>query len=113
MLSWDLILELSSDEWCQENKKFQEDSLIASCLKTLGHGLTSASDPEEIYDEPYSHQGWAHEYTPRTLFIHRMKRNDWFLKASLHFLGYKFPVNIMKMLTSYEWNPNSSLGIKS
>jgi hypothetical protein len=51
VLSWDLILFLAADKWCSDNKAFQEDALIASCLFPLDIPLINPLDPEDIYDE--------------------------------------------------------------
>lgn len=93
VLSWDLVTYLANDKWCEQNKEFQEDALIASCIAPLGYGLTAHSNVNDIYDDPQAGTEWAHAYTPSTLFIHQLKRNDRFLAASLHFLRNDMSIN--------------------
>ena len=77
--------------WLYHRNKQQQQQQLQLPLKgnANSHGLTRhwISENKEIYDEPTSKAGWAHAYTPGTLVIHRLKRDDWFLKAADYFLS--------------------------
>lgn len=81
-VSWDYIQRIASSKSCQEGKKWQEDSHVAACINGV---LTAPLNPEDIYDAPQSGRGWAHPYTSSTLFIHQLKRTDWFLDTAKYF----------------------------
>ncbi|KAI8908387.1 hypothetical protein EDD86DRAFT_207477 [Gorgonomyces haynaldii] len=106
ILSWDLVQFLGQDQHCYENRHFQEDSLVAYCLrhgKQIEGPLMNFQNILDIYDEPESQKGWAHEYTPSTIAIHQLKRQDWFLKAAMHFIPLKVDPALLQHMAAQNW----------
>ena len=86
-LSWDLVRWITTDEYPPSHRVGDEDQLVAEWLRHSSKVLHFVSDDKNIYDSPESEGEWAQNYTKGTLFIHRLKQNDWFLKTAEHFLG--------------------------
>ncbi|KAJ3147236.1 hypothetical protein HDU86_008072 [Geranomyces michiganensis] len=86
VLSWDLVAWISDDSFPAENKVGQEDSVLAWWLAKGNQIKNWISEEKEFYDDPSYEQGWAHEYTPGTILIHRLKNDTVFMRASAHFL---------------------------
>ncbi|KAJ3199984.1 hypothetical protein HK099_002863 [Clydaea vesicula] len=84
-LSWDLV-EHIAEEVPLAGKSIigQEDGLVPSWIGEKA--VNTISEDLEYYDSPKSNEDWAKNYTDGTLLIHRLKRDDWFLNASTHFL---------------------------
>ncbi|TPX42171.1 hypothetical protein SeMB42_g05253 [Synchytrium endobioticum] len=97
MLSWDLVDWIGKDPYPRQNAIGQEDAVLAGWLheKNKIQHFWSIEGADQFYDEPESGQGWAHNYsTQHTIMVHRLKRTDWFLKASRHFLSDLLPAHI-------------------
>ncbi|KAJ3166497.1 hypothetical protein HDU88_003366 [Geranomyces variabilis] len=85
-LSWDMVAWISADPFPAENKVGQEDATLAWWLAKGNQVSNWVSEDSEFYDDPSYMEGWAHEYTPGTILIHRLKNETVFLRASAHFL---------------------------
>lgn len=101
-LSWDLVDFAANSEGCEMAKNGQEDVRMADCIRSqLSRGLSRSNNIEDIFDEPSAGTEWSHEYTPTTLFLHRLKRNDWFLKASAAFT--RFERDQVDAMNKFDW----------
>ncbi|TPX31246.1 hypothetical protein SmJEL517_g05386 [Synchytrium microbalum] len=97
VLSWDLVDWISQDSYPKEHMSGQEDANLSGWLrdKDKVQNFWSIEEPDRFYDEPDSKEGWAiHNYSNNTIIIHRLKRTDWFLKASRHFLSHLLPPHL-------------------
>lgn len=85
-VSWDIAYWVGTDEAPAKKTIGQEDSVFRSWIYENKKVVKAISEDKEFYDEPSSKEGWAHEYTNGTILIHRLKRDEWFIKAAAHFL---------------------------
>ena len=87
---------ISKDLYPKQNAIGQEDAVLSNWLRHNNkiENFWSMEEEDQFYDEPESQEGWAHNYSANTIMIHRLKRTDWFLKASRHFLSEFLPAHI-------------------
>ena len=107
ILSWDMVEFIATNIACHDKKVGQEDSVIANCLyrgKKLERGLLYPTQVDSIYDEPEAKASWSHSYTNNTLFIHRLKRTDWFLKACTWFYPDRWSQDLNRISADLSWN---------
>ncbi|KAJ3286192.1 hypothetical protein HK104_009142 [Borealophlyctis nickersoniae] len=92
-VSWDIVSWIGSNPPETQSIVGQEDAKFASWLRKGKKVKNWVSENQEFYDDPlftspWVGKGWAHEYTPGTILIHRCKDDGAFLNASAHFLGH-------------------------
>ncbi|TPX61886.1 hypothetical protein PhCBS80983_g00803 [Powellomyces hirtus] len=85
-VSWDIVKWISTDSFPGENKIGQEDAMLAWWLQRGQVIKNWISEDYEFYDDPSFKEGWAHDYTPGTILVHRLKNETLFIRASAHFL---------------------------
>ncbi|KAJ3185340.1 hypothetical protein HDU85_001390 [Gaertneriomyces sp. JEL0708] len=86
-VSWDIVRWIGQDPYPAEHTVGQEDSVFANWLHHGKKIKNWEAEDNELYDDPASGKGWAHEYTPGTIGIHRLKDEALFLNCTWHFMA--------------------------
>ena len=94
-MSRDLVKYIAESTYCNSYPNEQEDALVGWCLglKKPRVLLSKPQDESNMHDEPFSGGGWSRSYSTDSIYIHRLKRSDWFLKAASHYAPKPFALD--------------------